>query len=100
MTANEFIKLRKKLQKKIDALEDEISRAYDAVTIPEMSQLRKATAADVIKGNAFFYRVGEDEPWWAIIADVRCPKDPFKAYVSEDGCNHGIEGAFVLKEKS
>lgn len=75
----------------------EVSKSRESVEYPATDALRPATARDVQEGAVFYYPTC-DPPWWCIIDEVRYPDDDFKAFVADDGCRHGLNGAFVRKE--
>ncbi len=95
MRAKDFIKERDKLEHRVEAIRHKINSLYESVTIPDVADLRRATAKDVVVGNVFYYHPSTKHAFWQIIRDVRWPDDDFKAYVAEDGCRYGLDDAWV-----
>ena len=94
----DYIKTREQNNEIRQQLSDKESALYNiALQAPFPKDLRPATAGDVICGNVFYYP-NNGNPFWEIIAEVRYPSDDFKAYIGEDGCRYGLDGAFVEKK--
>jgi len=63
--------------------------------------LRPANSSDIVDGAILWYPdFGDEDPeWlcagWKLVEEVRRPDDPYKAFLANDGCRYGLEGAFV-----
>jgi hypothetical protein len=92
-----YMEVKRNNAKVRDHLSDIECLLFDvAKESPFPSNLRQATPEDVCVGNIFYYpKENIDDSFWQIIEEVRYPDDDFKAYLAEDGCRYGLNGAFV-----
>ncbi len=92
---NALIQAWKDAEAKVEEARDAADQAYeDAAFAALPTNLRPATAADIVVGAVIWYP-SWDERKWAIVEEVRYPNDDWKAYCSHDGCRYGLHGAFV-----
>ena len=72
----------------------------DAVKLP--TNFRPATAEDIKVGAHIWYtQTRYSAPFCAVVEEVLCPNDQWKAYSAEDGCRYGLDGAMVeIKAKA
>jgi hypothetical protein len=96
MTAERWRDMRDEMLEAEAKMQGRLDKAYGKVVIPEMRMLRPATSADIVCGQVIYYPERAN-PYWQIVEDVLHPNDPFKAYVADDGCRYGLDGAFVRK---
>lgn len=96
MTPREYVEYRDRLQKCIDSLEEDISKAYDeAASCPLPERLRRATPADITIGNVIWY--SDNDPgsaYWCVVEEVLFPDDDWKAYTWL-GARYGLHNAYV-----
>ena len=64
---------------------------------PPPVKRRPAEAKDIREGTVIWHiRAAEHGgDYWNVVDEVRDPHDPFKAYVADDGCRHGLDGAYI-----
>lgn len=102
MTPQEYLKIEEEQAKIIAEANLKISTARqnaDKASLPD--NLRPATAEDVKPGAVIWYKhFDEGVPAWMIVLQVLNPNDEYKAFVAEDGCRYGLEGAYVEEEYS
>lgn len=82
----------------LDELEKE---SFDrALASPPPVHLRPATPADVVVNAVLWYPRHDfgTLQTWRIVREVRDPQDAWKAYIADDGCRYGLDGAFVRAE--
>lgn len=59
--------------------------------------LRAAAPRDIFVGNIILYAHDDaGDRFWAEVCEVLRPNDQWKAYVADDGCRYGLDGAHVL----
>ena len=63
----------------------------------DYTKLIQATHKDIIIGNGIFIEGDDKEMHYKIIKEVLKPDDAFKAFVADDGCRYGLDGAFILE---
>jgi hypothetical protein len=95
MTAADYAAYRDEVYAAIRSAHLRLAVAHAAVEVPPAERLRPAVAADIVPGAAVYYRPAGCDPYWKLVDEVRRPDDAFKAYVAEDGCRYGLEGAMV-----
>lgn len=98
MTPEEYIAFEARMYKVIAALHNEITAARNQVDPALPANLRRATAADVKRGQIIWHTRGDFGPYWNVVCDVRYPDDAFKAYVADDGSRYGLHDAWVRIE--
>jgi len=99
MTPKFFLKLRKRQQFIIDICNTTIASGYElAKECPLPQRLRQATPEDITVGQILWY---DDKYWtgWKAVEEVLHPSDRWKAYVAEDGCRYGLDGAMIELDK-
>ena len=100
MTPQEFLKIQREQYAIIDAAEKIISKAHEKVqkAKPPINELRKATADDLTRTGKIVWHDNGDEGWfWNVVQEPNHYGDSFKAYVADDGCRYGLDGAWVYK---
>lgn len=96
MTAERFQEIEAECMEQKRKLDCQIEDARGKVRIPAMSKLRPVKSDDIRPGLVVYYPRRKD-PHWEIVDEVRIMGDTFNAYVSDLGCNYGLQGAFVRK---
>lgn len=100
MTPQEYIETEQRLQSKINDLEHQIADARElADKCPLPSNRRPAEPDDIKSGAVIWYEEwasrGDGTAGWCIVDEPRHYGDPFKAFIADDGCRYGLEGASV-----
>jgi hypothetical protein len=94
MTPEEFLRLRDEQAMNIYAARLKILEARRLANECELPcNLRAATPRDVVVDAVLWYP--HLEPKWFIVDEVLYPNDAFKAFIADDGCRYGLNGAFV-----
>lgn len=98
MTPTEYLEIEKGLKQIIKTAQSIIFEARtEADKCPPPKNRRSAKASDIMEGVIIWHerekQYGDD--FWNIVAEPLHYGDPFKAYVADDGCRYGIEGAYV-----
>lgn len=98
MTPAEYLEIKGRELAVIEAAEKRIDAARkQADKCPPPKHHRPAEPSDIREGAVIWHarpkRDGGD--YWNVVAQVRDPRDSWKAYVSDDGCRYGIAGAYV-----
>jgi len=107
MTPREYVQIEKQERRVIAACERRIAAAYrSAKGAPLPDRTRLAKASDIRVGAVIWYpeRVfvagaytSVRSVFWNVVREVLSPGDRFKAYVADDGCRYGLDGAEVEK---
>lgn len=96
MTPHQFHKIEREQNAIISAAHRTIANARDAVDPkPPKSQLRRAEASDIREGLIVWHDNGDEGWFWHTVCELRHHGDDFKAYVADDGCRYGLNGAWV-----
>ncbi len=97
MTPERYLKLLDRQTQIITQARKIIKDALDAARQADPpSNIRSATLADIKIRAIIWYCDGQNEPsHWHIVEEILRPSNTFKAYVAEDGCRYGLDGAFV-----
>jgi len=100
MTPREYLKIKAEQRAIIDAAERVVDAAREKVSKakPPRAQLRRANAADIKPGLIVWHDNGDYGWFWHVVDEPAHYGDAFKAYVADDGCRYGLEGAWVYKE--
>lgn len=100
MTPEEYMKIADEQGAIIEKAERAIQAAREkAERAKPPKNLVPAHASD-IKAGAIIWHEHEDYGWyWHVVDQERHYGDPFKAYVADDGCRYGLNGAWVSKGK-
>lgn len=98
MTPAEYLAIEKTERAIIEAAEKRIEKARKAANRCKPPKNRRPAWARDIKVGAVIWhergkRFGGD--YWHVVDEVRHPEDSFKAYVADDGCRYGLDGAYV-----
>lgn len=100
MTPQEYIKFEDEQRAIIEGCEDRIFKARQKAdkAKPPKRELRKAEPHDLTKQGTLVWHDNGDEGWfWNVVDEPLHFGDDFKAYVADDGCRYGLDGAWVLK---
>lgn len=98
MTPHQFQQLEREQNAVIASAHRSISTARDSVDPkPPVDQLRQAKADDMREGAIVWHDNGDEGWFWNIVVEPRHYGDAFKAYVADDGCRYGVDGAWVYK---
>lgn len=98
MHPDTFVQVRRSLEIAMSRIRDEIARAErEAHLYPPPRWRRAATPEDVVFGQVIWHERSEEDggDYWHVVDQVRDPNDAFKAYVADDGCRYGLDGAYV-----
>ena len=98
VTPTEYIIIEQNQKAIIKAAQKVIGRAREEADkcLPPINR-RPATQADIVVG-AVIWHEREDEyggDYWHIVDELQYPGDAWKAYVADDGCRYGLDGAYV-----
>lgn len=100
MTPEKFVEERRAIRARIVDLQVGLDTTYEILkTSPFPEHTRPANHADMKVGAVLWYKDFDDGAGWQIVEEVLHPKSNWKAYVAEDGCRYGLDGAFVRVEK-
>lgn len=94
MTPEEYIIIKENANKAITVLKEQILNALTMAkqcSIPK--NLYQAMGNDIFIGNVIWYPEYND---WHIVEEILHSEDRYKAYIAEDGCRYGLEGAFIV----
>jgi hypothetical protein len=99
MTPKQFQQIEREQSAIIAAAHRSVGVARESVDkLPPIAQLRKAEARDITEGAIIWHDNGDDGWFWNIVSEPRHHGDAYKAYVADDGCRYGLNGAWVYKE--
>lgn len=101
MTPQEYLQHRERIDKAImelKALNMEMCELAEAAPFP--ANVRQANADDIQPGAIIWYKRDDsphyDRPYyWNVVETPLHYGDAFKAYIAEDGCRYGLQGAWV-----
>ena len=92
----QYLEARQEL-KEVEEKESLLEHQSRAAKIPK--NLRPATPEDIVLDNTIWYPSTFDDPFeedcWKLVEEVYNPADDYKAYLAQDGCRYGLDGAFV-----
>ena len=97
MTSQDYLRIKAEKESLIQELEQEIYRArLEADNCKMPPHRRPAVARDIVKGAIIWYEREEQHgsDYWHVVEEVLHPGDAFKGYMA-DGCQYGLDGAFV-----
>jgi hypothetical protein len=99
MTPHQFQRVEREQNAIIAAAHRTVYEARELVDpVPPRKQLRHALAEDIREGVIVWHDNGDDGWFWNIVCEPRHHGDAFKAYVADDGCRYGLDGAWVYKD--
>lgn len=99
MTPEECIKIEKRERAIIRGAEAIITaaRAEADKAKPPKKSLRPARADDIKPGLIVWHDNGDYGWFWHVVEEPQHYGDSFKAYMADDGCRYGLDGAWVNK---
>lgn len=62
---------------------------------PPPKKHRPAVASDIVEGAIIWNEYGDEGHYWNIVSKPLHYGDPFKAYMADDGCRYGLDGAYI-----
>ena len=93
---DEYIAARKEAARVCEEAQILVANAEvnaSAAKVPTI--VRGATHEDVVVGAVLWYPEWDADNNWSIVDEVLNPDSLWKAYVANDGCRYGLDGAFV-----
>ncbi len=102
MTPTEYLKIEKELRQIIETTRILINEArFEADKCPPPKNRRPAKASDITEGAIIWHERQKEYggDYWNVVSTPLHYGDPFKAYVADDGCRYGIEGAYIEELK-
>lgn len=98
MTPVEYLTIAKAQGEIIKAAAQRVRDAREcAEKCPPPTNRRPAKASDIVEGAIIWHERAKEYggDYWLIVAEPRHYGDAFKAYVADDGCRYGLNGAYV-----
>ncbi len=93
ITPQQYMHIYNNQTKVIDLAKKVIRDAKkQAKKCPVPKSLRPATAQDVMVGAIIWY---PEYSTWLVVDEVLRPDDYWKAFCADDGCRHGLDGAYI-----
>lgn len=96
MSPYQYLAIEERERAIISGAEERIRMARDEANYhPFPIKMRPAEAEDIRPGIVIWHRCGDLVPYWNVVSEPLHYGDAFKAYVADDGCRYGLEGAYI-----